>query len=189
MIYRKENLTLSVTEIQNPDIIGEGNLEIPLELFIELLENSCAFLEFSEYDFEEIYNEHENDIDSIVKHFKEEGEDVIIYSADAIISVYEYCLSESDRNFDFNVESENISWVIHDLLHATYDAAGCTIYVAADIERERILESLTITAKEYPNSLPGWDFLETLEVEFKRRFKENLDLEEFKYINDSEYEY
>ena len=75
------------------------------------------------------------------------------------------------------------------MLHATYDAAGCTIYVAADIERERILESLTITAKEYPNSLPSWDFLETLEVEFKARFKEDLNLEEFKYINDSEYEY
>lgn len=187
MIYRKENLTLSVTENQNADFMGSGSLEIPLEIFIELLENSCAFLEFSEYDFEEIYNEHEKDIDSIVKHFKEEGEDVTIHSADAIISVYEYCLSESDRNFDFNVDTENISWVIHDLLHATYDAAGCTIYVAADIERERILESLTITAKEYPNSLPDWEFLENLEVEFNTRFKENLDLDEFKYIDDLEY--
>ena len=187
MTYSHENITLNVTTL-NPqwvDMMGETTLTLNSEFVAELIENSCTFTEFFlGFECYELKEEFEDDEDAIINHFNFLNEKVEVRNADAIIAVYEYCLNEK-RQFNFDVETENVSWVIHDILHAIHDAAGCTIYVASDIERERILKSLEITQEQFPNEVPNWEFLDNLESEFYNRFNQSLCLEEFKH---SEYE-
>jgi len=184
MIYTHENITANVSTL-NPqwvDMTGETTLTATSDFVAELVENCCSFVEFFlHFQMEELYSELDEDTDEIAKHFRELDGDVEVSNADAIIAVYEYCLDNPDRQFNFDVTTENVSWVIHDILHAIHDASGCTIYVASSIERERILKSLEITREQFPNAMPDYNFLEKLEDEFHTRFSEYLDLEEFKY--------
>ncbi len=186
MTYTHENLTLNVTTL-NPDYIdymGETVLTLDSDFVAELVENCCAFVEFFlQYQYEELWDELDRDEDAIIKHFKDLNESVEITNSDAIIAVYEYCLYE-DRNFSLDVSTENISWAIHDTLHAIHDTSGCTIYVESSIEKERILKSLEITKDLFPNQMPNWDFLDNLENEYHSRFNERIDLEEFKQYED-----
>ena len=187
MIYTHENITLNVSTLNYVDMMGETVLNLDSSLVAELIENSCNFSEwFLQFECDELYAELEEDEDAIIKYFTELDEVVEVRNADAIIAVYEYCLDEDERQFNLDVETENVSWVIHDMLHAIHDASGCTIYVESAIERERILKSLEITKEQFPNEVPNYEFLEKLETEFHTRFKEYLDLDEFKY--DYEYE-
>lgn len=183
-IYNYKNITVNVKTL-NPqwvDHTGETTMTLSSKFVAELIENSCNFTEFFlKFEQEELFSELEEDEDRVIEHFKNLCESVEVRHADAIIGVYEYALDNQDRNFTFDVETENISWTIHDILHAVHDAGGCTIYVASEIERERILKSLEITKEQFPNELPDFTFLENLESEFYGRFKENLDLDEFKY--------
>ena len=193
MTYTHENITLNVTTL-NPqwvDMMGETTLTLDNDFVAELIENSCTFNEFfMSYQMEELKEELEEDEDAIIEYFKDLNETVEVTNADAIIAVYEYCLDEDEREFNLDVETENVSWVIHDMLHAIHDASGCTIYVESAIERERILKSLEITKEQFPNEVPDYEFLEKLETEFHTRFKEHLDLEEFKMFGyEEEYEY
>ena len=189
-VYTHENITLNVSTI-NPqwvDHTGDTTLILDSSFVAELIENCCTFNKFFvQYQIEELYLEFEEDEDQLIKHFKELNEKVNVTNADAIIAVYEYCLDQ-DKKFEFDVETENISWVIHDILHAIHDAAGCTIYVASEIERDRIVTSLEITKEQFPEELPDFMFLENLETEFYNRFKTQLCLEDFKY-NEFEEDY
>ncbi len=171
MIYKYKNLTVNVTTM-NPNWVentGETVMTLPCAFIIELIEYSCNFAEFFLH-----YEEDFDNIDEAITFFKNLNEDVEVRNPDAIISVYEYCLDNEDREFNFDVETENISWVIHDILHAIHDAGGCTIYVASEIEKERILKSLEITKEQFPNELPDYEFLENLETSFYDRFKEHI---------------
>lgn len=190
--YNYKNISVNVTTL-NPDWVdqmGETVLKLDSDFVAELIENSCTFGEFYlRYDIKELFiDEFEEDEDKAAEHFRNLNKTIEIGNADAIIAVYEYCLSEEDREFQFEAETENISWVIHDILHAVHDAAGCTIYVASAVERERILKSLTITKEKFPNHMPDFLFLENLENEFYSRFKEGLDLDEFKYTEEEFYQ-
>jgi hypothetical protein len=187
-IYKHKNITLNLSVLSYADITGDTVLTLHSSLVAELIENHCSFVKFYlKYDAEELFSELEEDESAAAKHFLNLDEDIEVRNADAIISVYEYALGEDEREFTFNVESENISWPIHDLLHAVHDAAGCTIYVAADAERARIVESLEIVRDNFPNQMPDFEFLENLETEFHQRFKQHLGLEEFKYLEEYEY--
>lgn len=192
MIYSHENLTLNVSTT-NPDWIefmGETTLTLTSDFVAELIENCCAFVEFFlHYEMEELFGELDQDEDLMIDHFKKLNENVEVRNADAIIAVYEYALMEENRQFNFDVETENVSWVIHDTLHAIHDASGCTIYVESSIEKERILKSLEITKEQFPNEVPDYEFLEKLEEEFYSRFKERICLEDFKYFEDYEEDY
>lgn len=188
--YNYENINLEVTTADPfyVDFTGETTLTLESDFVSELIENSCAFFEFfMTVQEEELYSELEEDIDKIAEHFKNLQEDVDVRNADAIIAVYEYALENNDKEYTFKVETENISWAIHDMLHAKHDLAGCTIYVASEVEKERIIESLTITKEKFPHLMPDYDFLENLENEFSGRFRTTLDLEEFKYLEEDYY--
>lgn len=183
-IYKYKNITLNYSNLSWSDITGDTCLTLDSNFVAELVENSCNFNEFfMGYQMEELKDELNEDEELIIKHFKELDGDIEVINADAIISVYEYCL-EQDKEYSFDVESENISWIIHDLLHAEHDVAGCTIYVAADIEKDRIITSLEITRENFPELMPDYNFLENLESEFHNRFNQHLDLEEFKYLEE-----
>ena len=163
MNYTHKNITVNVSTL-NPDwvdLMGETTLTLSSDFVAELIENCCSFSEFFlQYQMEELYSELNEDNDEVAIYFKELNEDVPVTNADAIIAVYEYCLDNQDRQFNFDVETENVSWVIHDILHAIHDASGCTIYVGSDIETARILKSLEITREQFPIEVPGCEFLE-----------------------------
>ena len=184
-LYKYKNISLNYSLNEYADFTGDTILYLDSDFVSELIENSCSFYEFFiGFQMEELKDELEDNAELISKHFFELGEVVEVTNADAIISVYEYCLSNEENEYQFDVESENVSWIIHDILHAKHDAAGCTIYVESEVERQRIVESLEITQKEFPSLMPDFSFLENLESEFYSRFKENLDLEEFKYLEE-----
>jgi hypothetical protein len=188
MTYTHENLTLNVSTVTYNDFMGEGALSLNSNFVSELVENCCTFNEFFlSYQEEEFYNEVDQDTDVIARYYAEIDETIEVTNSDAIIAVFEYCLSE-DKQFSLDISTENISWVIHDVLHAIHDAAGCTIYVESEIEKQRILTSLEITKKQFPNEMPNWEFLDNLEAEFYNRFKDRLCLEDFKNFED-EYSY
>lgn len=193
MLYTFKNISVNVSNI-NPkwvETTGETTLTITKDLAIRLIEESCTFGEFTkDFDWYELWQEAKEDDDKFIKLLKkQEGDTFEIRNADAIIGVYEFCLENPKENFTFDVETENISWVIHDILHAQHDAGGCTIYVESSIESERIIESLRITKEQFPNELPDWEFLDNLETEFYNRFKVRLDLDEFKELEEYEEEY
>lgn len=183
--YKHENISIDVDTIDERwvDHLGETYMELSHDFIAELLENHCNFFEwFYQDEGYEVYQELDEDIDKFIEHYKSSGEKIMeVRNADAIIAVYEYCLDFPDKQFNFTVRTENITWVIHDLLHAVHDAAGCTITVAAEAEKARIYESFEICAEHFPNLLPSFEFIENLETEFFNRFKSHLDLEQYKY--------
>ena len=191
MRYTYKNINVDV-ETLNPNHIdqtGETIMTIKSTFVSELIENCCSFCEFFlHYQMEKLFNELDRDTEKAKLYFDNLNEDVEINSADAIIAVYEYALQEEKKEFIFEVSTENISWIIHDILHARHDAAGCTIYVEADIEKERILESLSITKDLFPSEVPSYSFLENLENEFYERFGNHLNLEKFKEFHMELYE-
>lgn len=179
--YTHKNITVNFTEIDYADITGDTVLHLSAEMTAEMVTDCCGFQEYyCGYEIEELTTELEKDYDKIAEHIKEKGEEVEIRNSDAIISVYEHLLDQEEK-YELEVHSENISWIIHDLLHAEHDTAGCTIHVQAEIEEQRILESLRITKDQHENLLPGFEFYEKLEEEYYNRFKKRIDLEEYKY--------
>ncbi len=187
MTYSYENITLNVSNLNDINFTGDTELTLQSNFVAELIENACTFSRFFlEFQMEDLYYELEQDEDLIINHFKNLNEEIIVTNADAIIAVYEYCLNE-DKEFIFDVETENVSWVIHDILHAVHDAAGCTIYVESEIEKERIIKSLEITKEQFPNELPDFMFLEDLERQFYERFKTHLNLDDFKEFEEDYY--
>tara|TARA_R110002049_G_scaffold960_1_gene6958 strand:- start:707 stop:1279 length:573 start_codon:yes stop_codon:yes gene_type:complete len=186
-IYNHKNITTNVTTIK-PEWVGykgETRMTLKSDFVAELIENSCMFQEFFVgYDCDCHENFDSQDEEETLNYFKNLNEEVIVNNADAIIAVYEYALDNSERQFSLDVETENISWVIHDILHAVKDASGCTIYVESSVEAQRIMKSLEITKEQFPNELPDYTFLSELEEEFYNRFKTRLDLEEFKEMEE-----
>ena len=184
-LYKHKNLSLNYSSHEFSQYTGDTVLYLKSSFVAELVEHSCTFREFfMDFQMKELKDELEGDSDLIVQHFNNLNEVVGVINPDAIIAVYEYCLSDESNHYSFDVESENISWVIHDTLHAEHDAAGCTIFVEAEIERQRIIESLEITKDKFPSLMPDFSFLENLESECHSRFKKHLDLEEFKYAEE-----
>ena len=191
MRYTYKNINLNVSHLDYVDFMGDTVIILPSEFIVELIEDCCTFEQFFLYqEMEELfYNELDEDIDKALKYFKNIEGDIEVRHSDAIIAVYEYCLCNESREFSFDVSTENISWVIHDILHAKHDAAGCTVYVNSDVERDRIIESLRITKELFPSELPDIKFLNGLESQFNLRFGSILDLDEFKYAFDEMEEY
>lgn len=183
-IYNYKNITVEVTTT-NPEwveMLGDGFMTLDSNFISELIENSCTFSEFF-LGFEcDHYDEFDSeDEEEAIKYFKNLNEEIEVRNADALIAVYEFALENEDRQFTFKVETQNISWVIHDILHAKHDTAGCTIYVEEEIEKQRIIESLTITKDLFPHEMPDFSFFEELETAFNERFNTYIDLDEFKY--------
>lgn len=179
--YKHENITLNVEHIDPNwvEITGETYVDLEWSALTELLEDSCTFLEFWQHDDGyELMEDNDDDLDSVIEYIKSEKKGTEIRNADCIIAIYEYFL-DTEEEVSFNVRTENVSWVIHDMLHAKHDAAGCTIYVESNAERDRITESMHITKELFPSALPDYEFLTNLEVQFKARFRENLDLSDF----------
>jgi len=188
MLHQHKNIKIDFSEKTYISLTGDTELTIDGKMAARLIGDCCAFGEFFlEYQMEELYDELDRDIDKAEQHYEGlKDEEVIVSHADAIIAVYNYALEKENEEFRFKVESENISWVLHDILHATHDTAGCSIYVESEIERDRILTSLRQTKEQYPEQMPEYNFLENLESEFFDRFKKHLDLEEFKYYYEEE---
>ncbi len=181
MEYKHKNIKIDFERSGYIDMTGETTLYIHSNFVAELIDNSCTFTEFFlGYQEEELFSEMDEDEDKISEFYRNKEEIVPVMNADAIIAVYEYCLENEEREFQFEARGEHITWVIHDFLHAEHDAAGCTIYVESQIERDRIIESMEVAIRE-GFELPEREFLDNLETEFYNRFKEVLDLEKYKY--------
>lgn len=192
MQYNFKNISVNVNTI-NPEwveLTGETILTIPKNTLIRLIKESCTFIDYAKNDdLYELWNEAEENEDELINILENlTQKNFEIRNADAIIGIYEFCLENQNETFSFDVETQNISWVIHDILHAQHDTAGCTIYVESSVEKERIIESLRITKEQFPEELPDFMFLEKLEDEFYNRFKVRIDLDEFKEIEDYEEE-
>ncbi len=183
MQYTHKNITLDVSHLTHPEFTGHTEMNLSKEQFATFLEDSCIVQEFVRYTHLEEMLDH-IDADDMADVFRKEyeEEELTIHNADLIIGIYEHCL-ELDGEFTFQIDTEHISWPIHDMLHAEHDAAGCTIYVESEIERERILESHRIARKQFPNFPASWELFDNLEEEFRQRFRnaKGLCLDEFRH--------
>ncbi len=186
--YTHDKITVNIEQWNTDwaDHKGDTAMSLPVDKFVDLYENSCSFYEFVQYDLEGTdlvdLDRDERTVEVIKAFLENKGLEVFrVSNPDAIISVYEYYLEE-DNEVVLDIETEHASWVVHDMQHAVHDAAGCTIYVKAAIERERILFSMDYTKKHWPDNMPGVEWLEEMEDDFQQRFKQPLDLEEYKYF-------
>lgn len=181
MVHKHKNLTFNISHIDPRfvDHLGETVLHLSGEQMAEMIEWNCTFWEYLDfYDYEHYVEDidQDNAQEKLIQFFKENCEDTFeVCNADCIIAVYEYCLTE-DNEYEFDIDTEHLSWVLHDLLHAEHDAAGCTIYVEAEVEKQRIYDSMNQVRELYPDYMPSLDFLEDLERSYRLRFKKHIDL-------------
>lgn len=102
-------------------------------------------------------------------------EEMITNSPDLAISYFSHLLEEGE---EVNIECEysHPFWCVHDLLHATHDESGCIVYVDADIEAQRLLDTFNLIIEGDKN----WDindsFVQEIEEAYKKRFDKSIDL-------------
>jgi len=174
MIYSVDNITLDLSFDISLDM-GYMEVTIPHEVFKEFIDESCGDSSYLELDF---YSD-EKPVEEIVQECIESGEDVTITSSDLIISLFSHCLSNEEIDYRFEVHSQHLFWVIHDMMHARYDEAGCTVYVSAGTEEVRLTDALDILMSEYINVIDISNtsrLMQEIEESFSYRFSRRINL-------------
>lgn len=111
----------------------------------------------------------------IKKRYKKECGDG--YSGpDEFIAIMEYLFhTPPEKNIKIDYYG-NFFWLIHDLLHATHDTSGCTIYIDGETEKKRLLQAECYYYHLKEEILP-YEFLDKIGKEFNTRFKSFIHFE------------
>lgn len=180
MQYTVDNVTMNIDRT-NGDHTGSCIVYIPYNHVKFMIEN-CAFTvnpRFKPHGYEPIF---ETDygcvfMDMSNQHYHSDSPDILI--------MYLAWLLEQDGPQTVDVEYSNAFWAIHDFEHAKYDESGCTIYVNAEIEYDRLVDAFKLMQEnDYEIS---YEIIQEVTEAYNNRFGKNVSFEEF-FDYEDEYE-
>lgn len=172
MKYVFDNLTLNIS-ILDPDYTGDCRFYIPFK-HKEFLKNSCGVeknIRFKNNCYDHIFEHNYGEV------YIENGR-YVSNSADLLIAYMSWIL-EQDKNIEVEVEYENVFWAIHDVQHAINDESGCTIYVNAEIEYERLKDAFELFIKDGHELT--YKMVEEVAEAYNDRFNKKISFEEYLY--------
>jgi len=178
MKYTMNNVTLDISVVGRDDMMGDCWFQIP-ESDREFLEEHCG----TSYDEEDDLFEFD-DLGGIAYKNQWGWEST---NPDILIAYLSYLL-QKDGPQTCEVQYEHPFWAIHDMQHALYDESGCTIYVDAGIERERLIKAFHLLKEE--GIEPTYEMIEEISEAFRARFGEpsNIYVEDYITFEDDEEE-
>lgn len=178
MEYKVKNVTLDIDVTNSGEFTGNCLLYIPFK-HKEFLKDWCGANKYEDRDSHDPVFIHTYGYIYVNKA-------KMCYTTDSpdLLIAYLSWLFTEDGEHIVEVEYENPFWAIHDTFHALNDESGCTIYVDADIEYERLKEALDVFVKQ------GYEItselIEEIQEAYNGRFGKNtVSFEEYLYVEDS----
>jgi len=172
MLYKVQNLTMNI-DTTDGDVAGDCICYIPFEHKC-FLKDMCGMEkneDFKAGSYGPIFMHEygEVNINESLKHYWTTSADILI--------AYLSWLMRQDGEQTVNVEYERPFWAIHDAQHALNDESGCTIYVDAHIELERLHEAFKLMIEN--GYAPDHELIEEVTEAYNGRFGENVSFEEY----------
>jgi hypothetical protein len=165
MRYTVQNVTMNIDRTDG-EFTGDCLFYVPFHHVKFMIEN-CGMKVNSRYGvcFEHDYGTLTMDLGN--RHYQGDSPDILI--------MYLAWLLEQEGPQTIDVEYSNAFWAIHDFEHALNDESGCTVYVDADIELQRLEDTFVLMKKE--GHILTWELLEEVTEAYNGRFGRNVSFE------------
>jgi hypothetical protein len=176
MLYKIQNLTINIDRTDG-EFAGDCIGYIPFS-HKRFFSEACGMeknLDFKNDNQEPIFTHEYGEI-----HINKGLGHYYTTSPDIIISYMGWLFTESGEQ-TIEVEYSDPFWAIHDAQHAINDESGCTIYVNAEIELERLHEAFKLMiANGYS---PSYELIQEVNEAYNGRFGKSVDFAE-DYLED-----
>ena len=180
MQYKINKLTININ-IEDGEWTGYCSMEIPFS-HKEFFKDVCGFTRntsFTKDNYEHIF---QHQYGEVLLNYDKSA--YYVDNPDIMIMYFEWILTEGEQ--EITVNYPNPFWLIHDIQHALYDSQGCTIYVSAEIEEQRLIEALDIMKSQ--GYTIEYDLFEEVKEAFQNRFGRPLNIYEEDYLEFEEVE-
>jgi hypothetical protein len=165
MQYKVQNVTMNIDRTDG-DFTGDCLFYIPFNHVKFMIEN-CGMSVETRYGVCFVHDYGQLTMDLGYRHYRGD-------SPDLLIMYLAWLLGQEGQQY-VNVEYSNYFWAIHDFEHALNDESGCTVYVDADIEQQRLEDTFVLLKKEGHELT--WELLEEVTEAYNGRFGRSVSFE------------